>query len=94
MSEHLLTREELEASKGATGRIVRIVGPVVDVEFPAESMPGIYNALTVDAKTLAGDMHVVLEVETPRGARHRSSDHDAGWQRDPRPHLERHGRAC
>ena len=27
-------------------------------------MPGIYNALTVDAKTLAGDMHVVLEVET------------------------------
>ena len=64
MSEHLLTREELEASKGATGRIVRIVGPVVDVEFPAESMPGIYNALTVDAKTLAGDMHVVLEVET------------------------------
>ena len=64
MSEHLLTREELEASKGATGRIVRIVGPVVDVEFPPESMPGIYNALTVDAKTLAGDMHVVLEVET------------------------------
>ena len=49
MSEHLLTREELEASKGATGRIVRIVGPVVDVEFLAESMPGIYNALTVDA---------------------------------------------
>ena len=52
MSEHLLTREELEASKGATGRIVRIVGPVVDVEFPAESMPGLYNALTVDAKTV------------------------------------------
>ena len=29
MSEQvLMTREELEASKGATGRIVRIVGPV------------------------------------------------------------------
>ena len=64
MAEHLFSKEEVEASKGATGRIVRIVGPVVDVEFPAESMPGIYNALTVDAKTLAGDMHVVLEVET------------------------------
>ncbi|MBQ6453342.1 MAG: hypothetical protein IJJ14_03180, partial [Coriobacteriales bacterium] len=26
-------------------RIVRVVGPVVDLEFPAESIPGIYNAL-------------------------------------------------
>ena len=64
MSEQLITREELEASKGATGRIVRIVGPVVDVEFPPDQMPAIYNALTVDAKTLAGDLHLVLEVES------------------------------
>lgn len=64
MSQNLFTREELEASKGATGRIVRIVGPVVDVEFPPEQLPAIYNALTIDSKTLAGDMHVVLEVET------------------------------
>ena len=33
MAEHLFTKEEVEASKGATGRIVRIVGPVVDVEL-------------------------------------------------------------
>ena len=64
MSQTLITREELEASKGATGRIVRIVGPVVDVEFPPDQLPAIYNALTVDAQTLAGDVHVVLEVET------------------------------
>lgn len=64
MSQNLFTREELEASKGAIGRIVRIVGPVVDVEFPPEQLPAIYNALTIDSKTLAGDMHVVLEVET------------------------------
>ncbi len=64
MSEKLITREELEASKGATGRIVRIVGAVVDVEFPPDQMPAIYNALTVDAKTLAGDIHLVLEVES------------------------------
>ena len=56
MSQTLFTREELEASKGAVGRIVRIVGPVVDVEFPPEQLPAIYNALTVDAKTLAGDI--------------------------------------
>ena len=64
MSEQLITREELEASKGVTGRIVRIVGPVVDVEFPPDQMPAIYNALTVDAKTLAGEIHLVLEVES------------------------------
>ena len=64
MSEQLITREELEASKGAIGRIVRIVGPVVDVEFPPDQMPAIYNALTVDAKTLAGEIHLVLEVES------------------------------
>ncbi len=49
--------------KGAVGHIVRIVGPVVDVEFPKESMPSIYNALTVDGSTPAGDIHVVMEVQ-------------------------------
>ena len=45
MSEQvMMTREELEASKGGVGRIVRIVGPVVDVEFPPDQLPGIYNA--------------------------------------------------
>ena len=62
--EKMLTKAELEASKGATGRIVRIVGPVVDVEFPADQLPAIYNALTVDATTPVGEIHVVLEVET------------------------------
>ena len=49
--------------KGAVGHIVRIVGPVVDVEFPKESMPSIYNALTVDGSTSAGNIHVVMEVQ-------------------------------
>lgn len=62
--EKMLTKAELEASKGATGRIVRIVGPVVDVEFPADQLPAIYNALTVDTVTPVGEIHVVLEVET------------------------------
>ena len=64
MSQNLFTREELKATLGAKGRIVRIVGPVVDVEFPPEQIPAIYNALTVDAETQAGSLHVVLEVET------------------------------
>lgn len=32
----------------ATGRVARVIGPVVDVEFPVDAMPDIYNALTVE----------------------------------------------
>ncbi|MCY3956941.1 MAG: F0F1 ATP synthase subunit beta [Chloroflexi bacterium] len=44
----------------AEGRIVQIVGAVVDVEFPPDDLPSLYNALELD--TDAGD-RVVLEVE-------------------------------
>jgi F-type H+-transporting ATPase subunit beta len=37
-----------EVTTAGTGRVVRVIGPVVDVEFPAEELPGIYNALHVD----------------------------------------------
>ncbi len=50
--------------QGACGRIVRIVGAVVDVEFPPDAMPAIYNALIVDADTPVGRVTTVLEVET------------------------------
>src|SRR5690625_278984 len=30
------------------GRVARVIGPVVDVEFPADAVPDIYNALTVE----------------------------------------------
>ncbi len=30
-----------------TGRVARVIGPVVDVEFPADAIPEMYNALTV-----------------------------------------------
>jgi len=36
------------AGQRGTGRVVRVIGPVVDVEFPAEQIPGIYNALHVN----------------------------------------------
>ena len=51
------------ATQGAIGHIVRIVGPVVDVEFAPDHMPAIYNALTVKATTPVGDINVVLEVQ-------------------------------
>ena len=37
----------------AEGRVARVVGPVVDVEFPPDRIPPLYNALTVEVN-LAG----------------------------------------
>src|SRR3954453_10020807 len=31
-----------------TGRVVRVTGPVVDVEFPRNQVPELYTALTVE----------------------------------------------
>jgi F-type H+-transporting ATPase subunit beta len=45
------------------GRIVRVIGPVIDVEFAPESIPAIYNALTVDAESPAGRVQLVAEVQ-------------------------------
>ncbi|MFD3439012.1 MULTISPECIES: F0F1 ATP synthase subunit beta [unclassified Streptomyces] len=39
----------------ATGRVARVIGPVVDVEFPVDAMPEIYNALTVEVADPAED---------------------------------------
>lgn len=44
------------------GRIIRVVGPVIDAEFSADSMPAIYNALTVNGTTPQGTIDLVLEV--------------------------------
>ncbi|WP_129658852.1 F0F1 ATP synthase subunit beta [Rothia halotolerans] len=35
-------------AQGGVGRIARVIGPVVDVEFPANQIPDIYNALTAE----------------------------------------------
>ncbi len=43
-------------AKGTKGKLVQIIGTVVDVEFPAEELPEIYNAVEVDA----GDGNKIL----------------------------------
>ncbi|MFA5844889.1 MAG: F0F1 ATP synthase subunit beta [Coriobacteriia bacterium] len=45
------------------GRIVRVIGPVIDVEFGPDTMPSINNALTVDAETPVGTLRLVAEVQ-------------------------------
>jgi F-type H+/Na+-transporting ATPase subunit beta len=56
-----------EASAAETGRVARIIGPVVDVEFATDEMPNIYNALQVDV-TLGGETKTLtMEVEQHLG---------------------------
>ena len=52
---------------GSVGRVARVIGPVVDVEFAADAMPALYNALHVELDLRAqgegeGQERLVLEV--------------------------------
>ncbi|MBI1820182.1 MAG: F0F1 ATP synthase subunit beta [Nitrospirae bacterium] len=50
----------------STGKIVQVIGPVVDVEFPGGNLPTIYNALKVeilpDEKKQQEEIRLTLEV--------------------------------
>src|SRR5690606_25768137 len=67
------TETPTEAGKApGVGRIARVIGPVVDIEFPAEELPEIYNALktTVRLSSEGSDETVTemtLEVEQHLG---------------------------
>ena len=50
-------------AEGAQGKVVQVIGTVVDVEFPPDQLPGIFNALELD---VAGE-RLVLEVEQQVG---------------------------
>ncbi|MGH2406783.1 MAG: F0F1 ATP synthase subunit beta [Candidatus Limnocylindrales bacterium] len=48
-----------KTAAGATGRVIQITGPVIDVEFPAGQLPAIFNAVEVqrpDGTTLVGEV--------------------------------------
>lgn len=52
------------ATTGATGRIVQVLGPVVDIEFPSEHLPEIYNSVLV---TRDDGTVLTLEVQSHLG---------------------------
>ncbi len=87
------------------GKIVQCIGAVIDVEFPRDQMPHIYDALKME------DAELTLEVQQQLGdgvvrtialgssdglrrgmkwSTHRCADHGAGGHEDAGPH---HGRA-
>ena len=46
------------------GRITQIIGPVIDVAFPREAMPNIYNSIIIEGQNEAGQsLKVVAEVQ-------------------------------
>ena len=59
------------AATGATGKVVQVIGAVVDCEFPAEQLPAVFNALEIKQSTTNGTgddpSNLVLEVEQHLG---------------------------
>ena len=47
---------------GSTGRVARVTGPVVDVEFPTDAMPEMYNKLEVELELGGETKKLILEV--------------------------------
>jgi F-type H+-transporting ATPase subunit beta len=66
-----MTATSVEATAGSqagpgVGRVARVIGPVVDIEFPADSIPDMYNALTVEIDLSAqgeGEQSFTLTLE-------------------------------
>src|SRR5919107_5469737 len=53
---------QTQSGAGSTVRIARVIGPVVDIEFPSDAMPEMYNALEIDFELLGEKRTLVLEV--------------------------------
>src|SRR4051812_44279508 len=58
------TAEETKTEGGntSTGRIARVIGPVVDIEFPVDSMPEMYNKLEIELELMGEKNLISLEV--------------------------------
>ena len=50
-----------------TGKIVQVIGPVVDVQFADNCIPPIYQALTVDFEVSGKKEHLTLEIQQHLG---------------------------
>ncbi len=51
-----------------TGKVVQIIGPVVDIEFPGGQLPDIYNAVRIKSDGKGGQaIDVIVEVEQHLG---------------------------
>ena len=55
-------------TQARVGKVVQVIGPVVDIEFEAGNLPAIYNAVTIRTTGVGGEtVDVVCEVEQHLG---------------------------
>src|SRR5204863_461671 len=55
---------DAETKKHNIGKVVQVIGPVLDVEFESEHLPELYNALRIREKSDSGvDIDVTVEVQ-------------------------------
>jgi F-type H+-transporting ATPase subunit beta len=57
-----VTENDTQSQQAGVGRVARVIGPVVDIEFPAGSLPAMYNALSIDYTLSGEDITLWLEV--------------------------------
>ena len=50
-----------------TGKIVQVIGPVVDVQFPENAIPPIFQALTVEFTAAGKQEKLTLEIQQHLG---------------------------
>jgi F-type H+-transporting ATPase subunit beta len=56
------------ATEQNAGKVIRVIGPVIDIEYPEGHLPAIYNAVRIVADNEAGDkLDIVAEVEQHLG---------------------------
>ena len=55
------------AAEKKVGRVIQVIGPVVDVEFPSGHLPDIYNALQITGEANGQPVDIVCEVEQHLG---------------------------
>ena len=74
-------------SSQTKGVVRQVIGPVLDVEFPAGKLPKILNALRIEAKNPAGqDIALTAEVQQLLGDHRVRAGNE--WHRRP---CKRHG---
>ena len=44
------------------GKVVQVIGPVVDIEFPLDQLPAIYNAVKIEGKVEQVEINLTVEV--------------------------------
>src|SRR5687768_17693478 len=50
-----------------TGKVVQVIGPVVDIEFESGNLPAIFNAVRVTGEAGGESVDIVVEVEQHLG---------------------------